>query len=72
MQHERRLRQSLDTPEAILCRLRKLFYAETQKAVFSASKDTYRENKSRLEGAWKECQRDRDKLLQALEQEGWF
>ena len=43
---------------------------QTQKAVFSASKDTYKENKSRLEGAWKECQRDRDKLLQALEQEG--
>jgi hypothetical protein len=71
MQHERRLRQSLEHP--------KLFYADsgscsmqTQKAVFSASKDTYRENKSRLEGAWKECQRDRDKLLQALEQEGWF
>ena len=43
---------------------------QTQNAVFSASKDTYKENKSRLEGAWKECQRDRDKLLQALEQEG--
>ena len=71
MQHERRLRQSLDTPEATLCRLRKLFYADS-KAVFSASKDTYRENKSRLEGAWKEGQRDRDKLLQVLEQEGWF
>ena len=52
----------MQTQEAVICRLKKQY--------FQPSKDTDRENKSRLEGAWKECQRDRDKLLQALEQEG--